>query len=60
LEIHQIGRDPRSILQSSATPISRRDMEVLADLVAQRLISGLAVDSPARDHNPEGPPPRYS
>jgi hypothetical protein len=60
LEIPQTNRNPRSILQSATTPISRRDMEVLADLVAQRLISGRVAESSTPDHNPEAPPPRYS
>jgi hypothetical protein len=60
LEIPQTNRDPRGILQSATTPISRRDMEVLADLVAQRLINGRVVEASASDHNPEAPPPQYS
>ena len=52
-------RDARSILPSSNTPISRRDMEVLADLVAQRLIRDRGVQSPTQDSNPL-PPPSYS
>ena len=59
LTIPQSYRDARSILPSSTTPISRRDMEVLADLVAQRLIRDRGVQSPTRDSNPL-PPPSYS
>lgn len=60
LIIPQPHRDARSILPSSTTPISRRDMEVLADLVAQRLIRDRGVQSPTLDHNSALPPPSYS
>ncbi|KIM29038.1 hypothetical protein M408DRAFT_329067 [Serendipita vermifera MAFF 305830] len=60
LTIPHSHRDARSILPSATTPISRRDMEVLADLVAQRLIRDRTPVSPTHGHNPAIPPPSYS
>ncbi|KIM29039.1 hypothetical protein M408DRAFT_127217 [Serendipita vermifera MAFF 305830] len=60
LTIPQSHRDTRTVLSSAATPISRRDMEMLADLVAQRLIQDRTPESPTHGHNPAIPPPSYS